>query len=182
MVPGAKLWVFYAFERILSCDVSGWLQVMYFTATSPYIIMCILLIRGVTLPGALEGIKFYLVPDWTKIAQPQVRLHNLSVYDVTVVCSRLVSSHRCGSTQARRSSSLTRSVSARSPLSAASTSSTTTAGGNSVTSLTHSATLFAASLRNRCTTYLQSRLVYISLTCRGERVSILLPSAAVFLT
>ena len=64
---------------------------MYFTATSPYIIMCILLIRGVTLPGALEGIKFYLVPDWTKIAQPQVRLHNLSVYDVTVVCSRLVS-------------------------------------------------------------------------------------------
>lgn len=45
---------------------------MYFTATSPYILMCVLLIRGVTLPGALDGIKFYLIPDWNRLRDTQV--------------------------------------------------------------------------------------------------------------
>ncbi len=48
------------------------LQVMYVTATSPYVLMFILLIRGVTLPGAGEGIKYYLNPDWTKMREMQV--------------------------------------------------------------------------------------------------------------
>ena len=52
---------------------------MYFTATSPYVLMFILLIRGVTLPGAWEGIKFYIVPDWTKIAEPQVGTDKVDV-------------------------------------------------------------------------------------------------------
>ncbi|ESP01958.1 hypothetical protein LOTGIDRAFT_111250 [Lottia gigantea] len=47
-------------------------KVMYFTATSPYILMLVLLIRGVTLDGASEGIKYYLLPDWSKLAEPQV--------------------------------------------------------------------------------------------------------------
>ncbi|KAK2153291.1 hypothetical protein LSH36_301g00026 [Paralvinella palmiformis] len=46
--------------------------VMYFTATSPYILMTILLIRGVTLPGAIDGIKFYVIPDWKKLADTKV--------------------------------------------------------------------------------------------------------------
>ena len=61
-------------------DISAcYLQVMYFTATSPYVLMFILLIRGVTLPGAWEGIKFYIVPDWTKIAEPQVGTDKVNV-------------------------------------------------------------------------------------------------------
>lgn len=48
------------------------LQVMYFTATSPYILMFVLMIRGVTLPGAMEGVKFYILPDWSKLLDPQV--------------------------------------------------------------------------------------------------------------
>lgn len=45
---------------------------MYFTATSPYLLMLILLIRGVTLEGAAEGLKFYLLPDWSKLQEAQV--------------------------------------------------------------------------------------------------------------
>lgn len=48
-------------------------QVVYFTATFPYVILVALLIRGLTLPGAIDGIKFYLYPDLTRLADPQVR-------------------------------------------------------------------------------------------------------------
>ena len=48
-------------------------QVMYVTATSPYIFMLILLIRGSLLPGAIEGIKFYLIPEWSRLLDMQVR-------------------------------------------------------------------------------------------------------------
>lgn len=46
---------------------------MYFTATSPYILMTVLLIRGCTLDGAAEGIKFYMIPKWERLADMQVR-------------------------------------------------------------------------------------------------------------
>lgn len=48
-------------------------QVVYFTALFPYVILTVLLIRGVTLDGAAEGIKFYLEPDFSRLGDPQVR-------------------------------------------------------------------------------------------------------------
>ncbi|XP_072301781.1 sodium- and chloride-dependent GABA transporter 2-like [Eucyclogobius newberryi] len=44
----------------------------YFTATFPYAMLLILLIRGVTLPGAVDGIIYYLYPDISRLSDPQV--------------------------------------------------------------------------------------------------------------
>ncbi|KAF7207869.1 sodium- and chloride-dependent GABA transporter 2 isoform X1 [Nothobranchius furzeri] len=47
-------------------------KVVYFTATFPYVMLAVLLVRGITLPGAMDGIKFYLYPDPSRLADPQV--------------------------------------------------------------------------------------------------------------
>ncbi|XP_078143767.1 sodium- and chloride-dependent GABA transporter 2-like [Centroberyx gerrardi] len=47
-------------------------KVVYFTATFPYVMIIALLIRGLTLPGATDGIRFYLYPDPGRLADPQV--------------------------------------------------------------------------------------------------------------
>lgn len=47
-------------------------KVVYVTATFPYIVLVILLIRNATLDGAVEGIKFYMIPDWDRLMDYKV--------------------------------------------------------------------------------------------------------------
>uniref|UniRef100_A0A3Q4C0R2 Transporter n=1 Tax=Mola mola TaxID=94237 RepID=A0A3Q4C0R2_MOLML len=44
----------------------------YFTATFPFVMLMVLVVRGMTLPGALHGIKHYLYPNVTRLGDPQV--------------------------------------------------------------------------------------------------------------
>lgn len=48
------------------------LQVVWVTATLPYVVLFILLVRGATLPGAWRGVLFYLRPDWGKLLSTSV--------------------------------------------------------------------------------------------------------------
>uniref|UniRef100_A0A3B3X6S5 Transporter n=1 Tax=Poecilia mexicana TaxID=48701 RepID=A0A3B3X6S5_9TELE len=47
-------------------------KVVYFTATFPYVMLVVLLARGLSLPGAMDGVAFYLYPDPTRLVDPQV--------------------------------------------------------------------------------------------------------------
>uniref|UniRef100_A0A3P9Q0E9 Transporter n=1 Tax=Poecilia reticulata TaxID=8081 RepID=A0A3P9Q0E9_POERE len=47
-------------------------KVVYFTALFPYLVLVVLLAHGVSLPGALDGIVYYLKPDWSKLGEAQV--------------------------------------------------------------------------------------------------------------
>ena len=71
--PDWKLTLCYmaAWITIFCCLIKGIKssgKVVYVTATFPYVVLIILLIRAVTLEGASLGIKFYLTPDFSKLA------------------------------------------------------------------------------------------------------------------
>lgn len=48
------------------------IKVVWFTAIFPYVVLFILLIRGITLPGAERGIKYYIQPNLEKLREPSV--------------------------------------------------------------------------------------------------------------
>ncbi|CAL8343464.1 unnamed protein product [Lota lota] len=47
-------------------------KVVWVTATLPYVVLLILLVRGATLPGAWRGVVFYLKPQWSKLLETSV--------------------------------------------------------------------------------------------------------------
>ncbi|OBS73169.1 hypothetical protein A6R68_12254, partial [Neotoma lepida] len=46
--------------------------VVWITATMPYVVLTALLLRGVTLPGAMDGIKAYLSVDFYRLCEASV--------------------------------------------------------------------------------------------------------------
>ncbi|KAH8234150.1 hypothetical protein KR038_002219 [Drosophila bunnanda] len=47
-------------------------KVVWFTALFPYVVLLILLIRGLTLPGSFLGIQYYLTPNFSAIYKAEV--------------------------------------------------------------------------------------------------------------
>jgi len=72
---GLALSLLAAWIIIFCCLIKGIKssgKVVYVTATFPYVVLIILLIRAVTLPGAGDGIYYYLVPRLEKLANIKV--------------------------------------------------------------------------------------------------------------
>lgn len=63
-------WVIIFFILFKGIKSSG--KVVYFTATFPYVVLFILLIRGALLEGAGDGIRYFLNPDWSKLQRAEV--------------------------------------------------------------------------------------------------------------
>ncbi len=49
-------------------------KVVLVTVPLPLILLVVLLVRGLTLPGAMDGIRYYLTPDFSKLAEPGIWL------------------------------------------------------------------------------------------------------------
>lgn len=66
-----------AWAIVFICFIKG-IQSMgkavYVTATFPYLVLTIFLIRAITLPGAVDGLEYLFTPKWDVLKNPQVWL------------------------------------------------------------------------------------------------------------
>ncbi|KAI8510550.1 Sodium- and chloride-dependent glycine transporter 1 [Branchiostoma belcheri] len=67
-------WLLVFFCLIKGVQSAG--KVVYFTSTFPYIVLTILLIRCSIMDGAIDGIKFYVTPDFSRLQDAEVGLMN----------------------------------------------------------------------------------------------------------
>lgn len=61
----AIIWVVLFFIMYKGAGVIG--KVAVWTVTIPWLLLVILVIRGLTLPGAVDGLNYYLNPDWSAL-------------------------------------------------------------------------------------------------------------------
>ncbi|KZS15995.1 Sodium- and chloride-dependent neutral and basic amino acid transporter B(0+) [Daphnia magna] len=63
-------WILVFATLVKGISSSG--KVAYFTALFPYVVLITLLIRGATLPGAGDGMLYFITPVWEKVLTPEV--------------------------------------------------------------------------------------------------------------
>ncbi|XP_043266393.1 sodium- and chloride-dependent glycine transporter 1-like isoform X2 [Venturia canescens] len=93
--------------ELFGCVTLGWIicylclvkgvqtvgKIVYFTALFPYFVLTALLIRGATLEGSIEGIKWFIYPtDWSKLLEVNVWGDAASqvFYSLGIGCGSLV--------------------------------------------------------------------------------------------
>lgn len=64
--------VFCSHKISTETNISLFFKVAYFTSIFPYIVLTVLIIFTATLPGAGDGIRFYIVPRWELIGNFEV--------------------------------------------------------------------------------------------------------------
>ncbi|XP_076965527.1 inactive sodium-dependent neutral amino acid transporter B(0)AT3 isoform X3 [Callospermophilus lateralis] len=68
----AACWAVLYLCVIRGIETTG--KAIYFTALFPYLVLTIFLIRGLTLPGAIEGLMYLFTPDMQTLQNPRVWL------------------------------------------------------------------------------------------------------------
>ena len=63
-------WILVNFCMLRGIRSTG--KVVWVTSTLPYLLLLILLIQTVQLEGAMEGIRYYLTPQWDRLLDPMV--------------------------------------------------------------------------------------------------------------
>lgn len=72
-----SLWLLLAWACVCAIIIKGVKsagKASYFLAIFPYIVLFILLIRAVTLPGAVDGILYFITPQFDKLLSAKVRV------------------------------------------------------------------------------------------------------------
>ena len=57
---------------IIAFGVKAVGKVVLWTVPLPVLLLLIMLVRGITLPGAADGIRYYLTPNWAVLSDPAV--------------------------------------------------------------------------------------------------------------
>ena len=68
----ASIFICY-FAIIGGVRITG--KITIITASLPYVFMIVLLIKGLTLTGAIDGIIYLLTPDMSKLLSPKVLIY-----------------------------------------------------------------------------------------------------------
>ncbi|XP_076445863.1 sodium- and chloride-dependent glycine transporter 1-like [Babylonia areolata] len=64
-------WIAVFFCLFSDIKTSG--KVVYVAAVLPYVVLLALLVRGCLLPGAMDGLDFYLMPQWDRLLDWEVK-------------------------------------------------------------------------------------------------------------
>lgn len=63
-------WTFIGLVLMKGIKSSG--KVAYFLAVFPYIVLIVLLVRSATLEGAMDGMLYFITPEWDKMFSAQL--------------------------------------------------------------------------------------------------------------
>ena len=63
-------WVIVYFCLWRGVKLTG--RVVYITATAPIFLLLAFAVRAATLPGAIDGLRYFFLPDWSKVFEAKV--------------------------------------------------------------------------------------------------------------